>query len=128
MTQLAAAQYILVLHPSVPAGSLKEFIALAKAKPGQLNYSSSGVGSPLHLAAELFKNRAGVNLVHVPYKGGGPAAAAILGGEVQVLFGSFASSLSCTNFKLVRTLFGSANTFFTDSPITREIFRACRIF
>jgi tripartite-type tricarboxylate transporter receptor subunit TctC len=93
VTQLAAAQYILVLHPSVPAGSLKEFVALAKAKPGQLNYSSSGVGSPLHLAAELFKNRAGVNLVHVPYKGGGPAAAAILGGEVQVLFGSFASSL-----------------------------------
>ena len=93
VTQLAAAQYILVLHPSVPAGSLKEFIALAKAKPGQLNYSSSGIGSPLHLAAELFKNRVGVNLVHVPYKGGGPAAAAILGGEVQVLFGSFASSL-----------------------------------
>jgi tripartite-type tricarboxylate transporter receptor subunit TctC len=93
VTQLAAAQYILVLHPSVPAGSLKEFIALAKAKPGELNYSSSGMGSPLHLAAELFKNRAGVNLVHVPYKGGGPAAAAVLGGEVQVLFGSVASSL-----------------------------------
>ncbi|MBI3938498.1 MAG: tripartite tricarboxylate transporter substrate binding protein [Betaproteobacteria bacterium] len=92
ITQLATAQYFLVLHPSVPAKSLKEFIALAKEKPGQLNYSSSGVGSPLHLAAELFKQRAGINIVHVAYKGGGPAGAAVLAGEVQVLFGSVAST------------------------------------
>lgn len=90
---LATAQYILVLHPSVAAGTLKEFIALAKKKPGALNYASAGVGSPLHLAAELFKKRAGVDMVHVPYKGGGPAAAAVLAGEAQVLFGSVASSM-----------------------------------
>jgi tripartite-type tricarboxylate transporter receptor subunit TctC len=92
--QLATAQYILVLHPSVQAASVKELIALAKARPGQLNFSSSGVGSPLHLAGELFSQRAGVKLVHVAYKGGGPAAAAVLGGEVQVLFGSVASTIA----------------------------------
>lgn len=93
ITQLGTAQFLLVLHPSVPAKSVKELILLAKEKPGQLNYSSSGVGGPLHLAAELFKQRAGVNMVHVAYKGGGPAAAAVLGGEVQILFGSVASTL-----------------------------------
>jgi tripartite-type tricarboxylate transporter receptor subunit TctC len=77
--KLASAQYILVVHPSVPAATLKDFIALAKSAPNKLNYSSSGVGGPLHLAAEMFKLRAGVDLVHVPYKGGGPAAAAALG-------------------------------------------------
>lgn len=93
VTLLATAQYILVLHPSVRAGTLKEFIALAKQKPGGLNYASAGVGSPLHLAAELFKKRAGVSMVHIPYKGGGPAAAAVLAGEAQVIFGSVASSM-----------------------------------
>jgi tripartite-type tricarboxylate transporter receptor subunit TctC len=93
VTKLAAAQYLLVVHPSVPAASVKEFIALAKSSPGKLNYSSGGIGSPLHLAAEMFKLRAGVELVHVPYKGGAPAAAAVLAGEVQVLFGSVAATL-----------------------------------
>ena len=93
VTLLATAQYILVLHPSVPASTLKEFIAVAKQKPGSLNYASAGVGSPLHLAAELFKKRAGIDMVHLAYKGGGPAAAAVLGGEAQVLFGSVASSM-----------------------------------
>jgi tripartite-type tricarboxylate transporter receptor subunit TctC len=93
VTLLATAQYILVLNPKVAANSLKEFIALAKQKPGGYNYSSGGVGTPLHLAAELFSKHAGVRMVHVPYKGGGPAAAAVLAGEVQVLFGSVASSM-----------------------------------
>ena len=88
VTLLATAQYILVVHPSVKAGSLKEFIALARQRAGSLNYASAGVGSPLHLAAELFKKRAGVDMVHLPYKGGGPAAAAVLAGEAQVIFGS----------------------------------------
>ncbi len=90
---LAASQYILVLHSSVPANSLKEFIAVAKAKPGGYNYASAGVGSPLHLASELFQKRTGVTMAHIAYKGGGPAAASVLGGETQVLFGSVASSL-----------------------------------
>jgi tripartite-type tricarboxylate transporter receptor subunit TctC len=93
VTLLATAQYILVLHPSVQAGSVKELVALAKQKPNLLNYASAGVGSPLHLAGELFQRRAGVQMVHIPYKGGGPAAAAVLAGEAQVLFGSVASSM-----------------------------------
>ena len=93
VTLLATAQYILVLHPSVAAGSVKELIALARQKPNSLNFASAGVGSPLHLASELFQRRAGIQMVHVPYKGGGPAAAAVLAGETQVLFGGIASSL-----------------------------------
>ena len=77
----------------MPTNSVKELIALAKARPGQLNYSSSGVGNPMHLAAELFRIRGGMDLVHVPYKGGGPAAAAVLGGEVQLMFGSVAMTM-----------------------------------
>ena len=90
---MAASQYILVLHASVPATTLKEFIAAAKAKPGGYNYASAGVGSPLHLAAELFQKRAGISMAHISYKGGGPAAASVLGGETQVIFGSVAASM-----------------------------------
>jgi tripartite-type tricarboxylate transporter receptor subunit TctC len=93
VTLLATAQYILVVHSSVAAGNLKEFIALAKAKAGGFNYASAGVGSPLHLSAELFQKRTGVRMTHIAYKGGGPAAASVLGGETQVLFGSVASIL-----------------------------------
>ena len=92
VTLLATAQYILVLHPSVPASSVKEFVAIARQKPGAFNFSSGGAGTPLHLAAELFSRRAGIRMTHIPYKGGAPAAAALLAGEVQVLFGSIAAS------------------------------------
>ena len=77
----------------MPANSLKDFVALAKQKPGALNYASAGIGTPVHLAAELFKKRVGVDLVHLAYKGGGPAATAVLAGEAQVIFGSVASSM-----------------------------------
>ncbi len=93
VTLLANAQYIMVLHQSVPANNLKEFIAAAKQKPGAFNFSSGGAGTPLHLAAELFSKRAGIRMTHIAYKGGSPAAAALLGGEVQVLFGSIAASM-----------------------------------
>ena len=79
---------ILVVHPSVAANSVKELIALAKAKPGVLNYSSQGPGSPSHLAAELFNSMAGVNLVHIPYKGVPQVLADLLSGQVQIRFGS----------------------------------------
>jgi tripartite-type tricarboxylate transporter receptor subunit TctC len=91
VTLLATAQYLLVVHPSVPATGVAELVAYAKQKPGGLNYASAGVGSPLHLAGELLKARAGIDMVHVPYKGGGPAAAAVLAGEAQVIFGSVAA-------------------------------------
>jgi len=77
---------VLVVHPSVPAKTLKEFIALAKAKPGVLNYASSGPGTPYHMAGELFKAMAGVNIVHVPYKGSSGARTDVLGGQVQMMF------------------------------------------
>ena len=93
VTMLATAQYMLVVHSSVAAGNLKEFIAAAKGKPGGYNYASAGIGSPLHLASELFQKRADIKMTHIAYKGGGPAAASVLGGETQVLFGSMASAL-----------------------------------
>lgn len=90
---LTSGQYMLVVHPSVKADNLKDFVNLAKARPNSLNYASAGIGTPLNLAAELFKSRAGITMTHVAYKGGGPASAAVLAGEVQVLFASLPSSL-----------------------------------
>jgi tripartite-type tricarboxylate transporter receptor subunit TctC len=90
---LASSYHVLVINPSIPARSVKDFIALAKSQPGKLNYASSGNGTNLHLAAELLKMRVGVDLVHVPYKGAGPAAAAVLAGEAHLLFGSITSSM-----------------------------------
>src|SRR5262249_7391036 len=76
----------LVVHPSVPANSVKELIALAKAKPGALNYASGSPGALTHLAPELFKHMTGVNMVGIPYKGGGPALSAVIAGQVQLMF------------------------------------------
>jgi len=77
---------LLVVHPSVPANNLKELIALAKSEPGRMNYASSGPGTPYHMAGELFKSLAGVDVVHVPYKGSDGARVGILGGQVQMMF------------------------------------------
>ena len=89
----ADAQYMLVVHPTVPARSLKEFVAYAKANPGKINAATAGYGTPVHLSAELFKLVAGIDIVSVPYKGGGPAAAAVLAGESQIIFGSISATL-----------------------------------
>jgi tripartite-type tricarboxylate transporter receptor subunit TctC len=77
---------VLVVNPAVPAKTLKELIALAKSKPGVLNYASSGPGTPYHMAGELFKAMAGVDIVHVPYKGSSGARTDVLGGQVQMMF------------------------------------------
>ena len=82
---LVRTEQLLVAHPSLPAGDLKAVIALAKSKPAQLNYGSSGTGSPTHLAGELFNLMADVKIQHIPYKGGGPAIVDILGGQIQLL-------------------------------------------
>ncbi len=79
---MVTLQNIIITHPSVPAKTLKEFIALAKAKQGQLNYASSGIGSPGHLAGELLESMAGIQMTHIPYKGGGPAVTDLLAGHV----------------------------------------------
>jgi tripartite-type tricarboxylate transporter receptor subunit TctC len=84
---------VMLVNPSFPAKSVSEFIAYAKANPGKVNMASAGVGGIGHLAGELFKMMAGVNLVHVPYRGNGPALSALLGGQVEVLFPSLASSI-----------------------------------
>lgn len=81
---LVATEYLLVLHASVPANDLKELLALARSKPGQLNYASSGTGTTNHLAPELISIMAGITLQHIPYKGGGPALTDLLGGRVQM--------------------------------------------
>jgi tripartite-type tricarboxylate transporter receptor subunit TctC len=86
ITLVALIPQILVAHPSVPANTVQELIALAKANPGKLNYASVGTGSPGHIAGELFKLKTGVDIVHVPYKGGGPAVVDTIGGQVQLLF------------------------------------------
>jgi tripartite-type tricarboxylate transporter receptor subunit TctC len=83
---LARLAYVVVVNPSVPATTLPEFIAYAKANPGKINYGSAGQGTPQNIACELFKMMTGVNLVHVPYRGGAPAVADLISGHVQVIF------------------------------------------
>jgi tripartite-type tricarboxylate transporter receptor subunit TctC len=85
---LATGPNVLVVNPELPVKSVKELLALAKQKPGELNYASAGVGSFQHLGGELFKLMAGVNIVHVPYKGGGPAMQDVLGGHIKIMFSS----------------------------------------
>jgi tripartite-type tricarboxylate transporter receptor subunit TctC len=86
VTGVSYSDLLMVVHPSVPASSVKEFIALAKSKPGALNYASSGNGTPYHMAGELFKAMAAVDIVHVPHKGSDQARAAVMGGQVQMMF------------------------------------------
>src|SRR5438477_9074585 len=86
ITGINSSDLLMVIHPSVPANNLKEFIAYAKSKPGALNYASSGPGTPYHMAGELLKSMAGVDIVHVPHKGSDQARTAILGGQVQMMF------------------------------------------
>ena len=93
VTEIATIPLMLVVHPSVPVTNLKEFIALAKTQPGGLDYASSGAGTSTHLAAEMFKAMAGVNLVHVPFKGNAEVLNALLGGHVKTHFGQIASTL-----------------------------------
>ena len=93
VSQTVSMPQVLVVHPSVKASSLKELIALAKARPGELNYSSSGSGSSSHLAIELLKYMTGINLVHVPFKGSGQSMPALLAGQVQMIFDPLPTSL-----------------------------------
>jgi len=93
ITLVASTPYLLVLNPSVPAKSVKDFVGLMKSQPGKLNYASAGAGSTTHLAMEMLKLASGTDIVHVPYKGNGPAGAAVVGGQVQALFGSMPAVL-----------------------------------
>lgn len=97
VSPLAFGYYVLVVHPSLPAKSVKELVALAKSRPAEINYASGGSGSNLSLVAELLKTTAGINMTHIPYKGGGPAAMAVISGESQAMFSTIASALPFVN-------------------------------
>ena len=90
---VARVPNVMVVHPSLPVKTVKEFIALAKSRPGQINYASSGSGTSIHMSAELFKMLTGVNILHVPYKGSGPALIGLLSGETSVMFDNLPPSM-----------------------------------
>ena len=93
LTQVVAVHFVMVAHPSLPAKTVKEVIALARAHPGQLNYSSSGPGGAPHLGGELLKSMTGISMTHIPYKGSGPGFVDLLGGQVSLTFDSLLQSL-----------------------------------
>jgi tripartite-type tricarboxylate transporter receptor subunit TctC len=109
---------VLVAHPSVPATTLKELVALAKAEPGKLTLVSAGTGTPTHLTAELFRSVAGIDFVHVPYKGAAPATNDLLGGQGQLMFNNPVSALPHVRSGRLRAL---AMTGASRSPIAPEI-------
>lgn len=88
ITQIAESQNLLVVHPSLPVKTVRELIALSKQRPGEVNFGSSGIGTTVHLSAELFQFMTGIRWVHIPYKGGGPGLVALLSGEVSLYFGN----------------------------------------
>ena len=104
VTLIAEAPFLLVVHPSMPVQSVKELVAMAKARPGTLNFASGGNGSSGQLAGELFKYLAGINLVHIPYKGAGPALVDVIAGQVHMTFGSVLSSLGHVKSGRLRAL------------------------
>jgi len=114
---------VLVVHPSVPANSLKELITLAKAKPHALNYASSGPGTPYHMAGELFKAMAGLDIVHVPYKGSSGARTDVLGGQVQMMFDAIttmAPNVRAGKLKALGTTGKSRSPVLPDVPTVSE--------
>jgi len=118
VTMFTSGPGLLVVHPSVPAKTVKEFIALAKSRPGQLNYASAGIGTPPHLAGELFKTMAGVDIVHVPYKGNGPAYTDLIGGHVSVMFPTIPTAIPHVRAGKLRAL---AVTTRSRTPIAPEL-------
>jgi tripartite-type tricarboxylate transporter receptor subunit TctC len=104
VSQVTSGQYVVIVHPSLPVKSIKELIALARAKPGQLNYASAGSGNATHLAGELFSSAAHVKLVHVPYKGSGPALTDVVGGQVQLMFCNLTAALPQVKTGRIRAL------------------------
>jgi tripartite-type tricarboxylate transporter receptor subunit TctC len=109
---------ILVVHPSLPDRTLAEFIADAKAHPGKISMASAGIGSAPHMFWELFRSMSGVDLVHVPYHGGGPAVVDLLAGQVQAYFGTFASSIEYVRAGKLRAL---AVTSATRAPVLPDV-------
>jgi tripartite-type tricarboxylate transporter receptor subunit TctC len=123
ISQVAAAPYVLLVHPSVPAKSVKQLVALAKSRPGKMNFGSGGTGVGIHMAGELFKVAAGVNIVHVPYKGAAPAMTALMAGEVDLMFNGMSPALPHIKADRVRALaVGGAkrSTLLPEMPTVKE--------
>jgi tripartite-type tricarboxylate transporter receptor subunit TctC len=118
VTQVASTPNVLVVNPSIPASSVKEFIAYAKANPGKLNFGSGSTGSAGHLAGELFKSMAGVQMTHIPYKGAAPAMQDLIAGQVQLMFDNLASSLAQVRAGKVKAL---AVTTAKRSPLAPDL-------
>src|SRR5918999_88031 len=116
ITGVSYSDLIMVIHPSVQAATLKDFIALAKSKPGALNYASSGNGTPYHMAGELFKAMAGVDLVHIPHKGSDRAPVAVLAGQVQMMFDAVPTMASHARAGKVKALATSGTKRSTVTP------------
>ena len=95
---------VMVVHPSVPAKTVAEFVAYAKQNPGKLNFGSAGTGGAIHLAGEMFKQMAGIEMVHVPYKGAGPALTDLISGNIQVMFDTLGTALPPVKAGLLRPL------------------------
>jgi tripartite-type tricarboxylate transporter receptor subunit TctC len=114
---------VIVVHPSVPAKNLKEFIALAKSQPGKLNYASSGQGTPYHMAGELFKAMAGIDLVHVPYRNSGEARNGVIGGQVQMMIDAvttMAPNVSQGQVRALATTGKARSSVLPDVPTVEE--------
>ena len=123
ITGVNYSDLLMVVHPSVPANNLKEFIALAKAKPKELNYASSGPGTPYHMAGELFKLMAGVDIVHVPYKGSDGARVGILGNQVQMMLDAIttmAPNVRAGKLKALGTTGKTRSSVLPDVPTLAE--------
>jgi tripartite-type tricarboxylate transporter receptor subunit TctC len=114
---------VMVIHPSVPANNLMEFIALAKAKPGEMNYASSGPGTPYHMAGELFKTMTGTDIVHVPHKASGEARNSVIGGHVQMMFDAIttmAENVKAGQVRALGTTYTKRSTVLPDAPTIAE--------
>jgi len=118
ITGVSYSDLMMVVAADVPASTVREFIALAKSKPGALNYASSGNGTPYHMAGELFKSMAGVDIVHIPHKGSDQARAAVLGGQVQMMFDAVPTMAASASAGKVKAL---ATTGAKRSPVTPNV-------
>jgi tripartite-type tricarboxylate transporter receptor subunit TctC len=118
VASIARTIYVMAVHPSMPAGSVPEFIAYAKANPGRINMASAGSGTPQHICGELFKMMAGVDMVHVPYRGSAPALTDLIGGQVQIMFDNMTSCLESVRAGKLRAL---AVTTAVRSPLLPEV-------
>ena len=116
VSQAANALNVLVVHPSLPTANVKEFVAVAKSRPGELNYGSSGAGATDHLAGELFNALTGARMVHVPYKGGAPAMLDLVSGNVQVVFSTVSTAIASIQANRIRPLAMTGNQRFELMP------------